>query len=372
MRRAIVDVDPPGFGTHSLEVMIEGALGRFRANSEAEVTLEASGETSSLSEAIQRTIYRIVQESLLNCRLHSEAESVRIELEVGRDLSLVIEDDGNGFDPSAAGRGEGLGLRHMRDRAQAAGGVLTIDSSEGSGTTIYLIVPGVMDAVTDAGPISVGYRGDADEAAPTVRVLVAETNGLQRAGLCRMVESDERMRVIGEAPALAHLHNQVRQLHPDVILLSTGLADGELKATISAIRAASPATAILAIAGAGDRGEELISAGSNGVIHRGLEAEEIVQAVISVAGGSQVVIAREDERSNGSSIESLTDRERSILTLVAAGETNAQIGKVLFLATKTVERQVATIVQKLSARNRAHAAAIAVSRGIVRSPGPSA
>jgi DNA-binding NarL/FixJ family response regulator len=51
--------------------------------------------------------------------------------------------------------------------------------------------------------------------------------------------------------------------------------------------------------------------------------------------------------------------------LMAAGRTNTEIGQTLFLATKTVERQVATIVRKLGARNRAHAAAIAVARHIV-------
>jgi DNA-binding NarL/FixJ family response regulator len=61
----------------------------------------------------------------------------------------------------------------------------------------------------------------------------------------------------------------------------------------------------------------------------------------------------------------LSPRERSILLLMAAGRTNTEIGKTLFLATKTVERQVATIVGKLGARNRAHAAALAVARHLV-------
>ena len=368
MRRAIADVDPPGFGTHTLEEMIEGALERFRGNSETDASLATSGDTSPLSEAIQRTVYRIVQESLLNCRLHSEADTVTIKLDVGRDLNLVIEDDGKGFEPGGAPRDEGIGLRHMDDRAQAAGGVLTVTTAVGAGTTISFVIPGVMDAVADAGRIGSGYPAGIGEVAPSVRVVVAEVHALLRAGLCRMIESDDRIRVIGEAPDPNHLRSQVRQLHPDVILLSTRLANGDLESTISAIRAASPATAIIAVAGAGDQSEQLISAGSNGVIHRALESEEMIQAVISVAGGSRIVIPREDEGSDGGTIKSLTEREQSILALVAAGETNAQIGKSLFLATKTVERQVATIVQKLSARNRAHAAAIAASTGIVRLP----
>jgi DNA-binding NarL/FixJ family response regulator len=92
--------------------------------------------------------------------------------------------------------------------------------------------------------------------------------------------------------------------------------------------------------------------------------------VISVAGGSQIVIARDDEPSAGEPVGLLTPRELSILALIAAGDTNAQIGDSLFIATKTVERQVATIIRKLGARNRAHATAVAVSRGIVQLPEP--
>ena len=54
-----------------------------------------------------------------------------------------------------------------------------------------------------------------------------------------------------------------------------------------------------------------------------------------------------------------------VMLLMATGRTNTEIGQNLFLATKTVERQVATIGRKLRARNRAHAAAIAVSRHII-------
>ena len=371
MRRAIVDVDPPGFGTHSLEEMIEAALERFRVNSDAQTTLSARGEISSLSEAIQRAIYRIVQEALLNCRLHSRASTVRIDLEVGRDLRLVIEDDGAGFEPSAARRGEGLGLRQMRDRAQAAGGMLTIDSSEGSGTAISLVVPGVMDAVADPGPVGSAYPGSADESAPTIRVLVAEANAVIRAGLRNMIEHDERLRVVGEARDPEHLSSQARSLHPDVLILSTDIARSDVEGTIAAIRSASPGTSVVAMAGAGDSSEQLIAAGSSGVIHRGLEADAIAQSVISVAGGTQIVIARDDELSAAESGGLLTSRELSILSLIAAGDTNAEIGETLFIATKTVERQVATIIRKLGARNRAHATAVAITRGIVRPPEPS-
>jgi DNA-binding NarL/FixJ family response regulator len=84
--------------------------------------------------------------------------------------------------------------------------------------------------------------------------------------------------------------------------------------------------------------------------------------VRAVASGASFVSSEPPITSGGTA---LSQRERSILALVAAGQTNTEIGKTLFLATKTVERQVATIVRKLGARNRAHAAAIAAARQIV-------
>lgn len=89
------------------------------------------------------------------------------------------------------------------------------------------------------------------------------------------------------------------------------------------------------------------------------ELGEVVRSAMSGAKVAPTEMAMTFE--NGA----LSARERSILLLMSAGRTNTEIGQTLFLATKTVERQVATIVRKLGARNRAHAAAIAVSRHIV-------
>jgi DNA-binding NarL/FixJ family response regulator len=200
--------------------------------------------------------------------------------------------------------------------------------------------------------------------------MVAEENAVIRAGLRNMIEQDERLRVVGEAPDVERLPGQVRSRHPDVVMLSTGLAGRDLGGLIEAIRKASPATSVLAIAAPRDSSDGLIEAGASGVIHLGLGAEAIAQSVISVVSGSQFVIARDDEQPAAAPGGALTPRELSILALIAAGDTNAQIGESLFISSKTVERQVATIVRKLGARNRAHATAVAVSRGLVRAPEP--
>ena len=110
--------------------------------------------------------------------------------------------------------------------------------------------------------------------------------------------------------------------------------------------------------------DQLVEAGVSGVVHKDVEAGEIVDAVRAVASGARLIAGPHSENGDGHG-SPLSSRERGILALVAAGRTNAEIAEELFFATKTVERHVARIVGKLGARNRAHAAARAVSRQLI-------
>jgi len=91
---------------------------------------------------VETTAYRLVQEGLTNVVKHAGADSVSIVLEWHQEqLQIVIEDDGNGFDPDAASTKGRLGLAGMRERLTLVGGSLTIDSATGSGTTLYFRIP---------------------------------------------------------------------------------------------------------------------------------------------------------------------------------------------------------------------------------------
>jgi len=89
-------------------------------------------------------VVRIAQEALANVRKHARAKSAAISLDGGDgELRLEVRDDGRGFDPAAVGSSipPRFGLATMRERAQAIGGRLTIDSSPGGGTQVTLCVP---------------------------------------------------------------------------------------------------------------------------------------------------------------------------------------------------------------------------------------
>jgi two-component system sensor histidine kinase UhpB len=105
--------------------------------------LSAEGET---------VMYRLAQEALNNVAKHARAEHVDVVLERASDhVSLIIEDNGVGFDASnAETAGEGLGLIGMRERAALVGADLQIESTPGGGTTVILRAPVVAPAITSA------------------------------------------------------------------------------------------------------------------------------------------------------------------------------------------------------------------------------
>jgi signal transduction histidine kinase len=101
---------------------------------------------SLISPEIKITVYRIIQEALTNVMKHSEAKRVSVVLEArGSSVIAIVEDDGNGFDikkESVFTNDERkLGLHGMYERATLIGGILTIESKPGMGTTVFVEVP---------------------------------------------------------------------------------------------------------------------------------------------------------------------------------------------------------------------------------------
>ena len=93
-----------------------------------------------LSPVTRETLFRIAQEALANVARHSSASRAEISIEYGKDpITLVIKDDGRGFDTSA--QHSGLGLHSMQERAETLGGSFTVASEPGRGTQIVVALP---------------------------------------------------------------------------------------------------------------------------------------------------------------------------------------------------------------------------------------
>ena len=120
-------------------------LTKYRTSYGLDARLEADNESVSvLTSQVTLQAFRIIQEALANVRKHANADQVwvRIKPDDGR-VRIVIEDDGQGFDPAqpATDARHGLGLQAMRERAESVGGQLEIDAQSGRGTRIVAWLP---------------------------------------------------------------------------------------------------------------------------------------------------------------------------------------------------------------------------------------
>jgi signal transduction histidine kinase/PAS domain-containing protein len=126
---------------------LEAALRQYSKAAGSELGLvvrfKARGFTRDrLPAAVETALYRIAQEAMTNVVRHAHATRVDVLVEVrGERVKLMVEDDGVGFEPHRSWRGDHIGLIGMRERAEALGGTLTIESAPGEGTTVVVEVP---------------------------------------------------------------------------------------------------------------------------------------------------------------------------------------------------------------------------------------
>lgn len=119
----------------SIERLAQSAASRFHLDLE----LDLQHPMPSLSPDVEQTIYRIAQESIENVSHHAQARKLCIRLSHnGQGTALTIEDDGIGFDTKAKVSTGHFGLVGMKERAELAGGKLTIESEKGRGTKVVL------------------------------------------------------------------------------------------------------------------------------------------------------------------------------------------------------------------------------------------
>jgi signal transduction histidine kinase len=120
----------------AIQRVAESAAARFRLN----LTLDLKNSTPSLSPDVEQSIYRVAQEAIENIVNHSHAKNFSVHLESNAHSTLIIQDDGIGFDMKSDASSGHFGLVGMRERAELAGGKLKIESEKGKGTKVTLTI----------------------------------------------------------------------------------------------------------------------------------------------------------------------------------------------------------------------------------------
>jgi signal transduction histidine kinase len=142
MRALIFELRPDSLETEGLVAALEKQLAAARARHNLTVT-GSLGSEPEVGLDVKEATYRIAQEALHNIVKHAQASSVSVDLaDSPTDFVLRITDDGRGFDPDMDYPGH-MGLRSMRERAERAGGSITIESRLGRGSTVSVRFPRV-------------------------------------------------------------------------------------------------------------------------------------------------------------------------------------------------------------------------------------
>ena len=146
LRRLAVDLRPPALNDLGLAPALQSYAESRLSQKGVRVRFDASGRETRSSSLIETSLYRVAQEAIDNIAIHAEASSVAITLRSdGPVLTLVVEDDGKGFEPAEVLADpdvvRGLGILSMQERVALAGGTFSVESAPGRGTRVRAETP---------------------------------------------------------------------------------------------------------------------------------------------------------------------------------------------------------------------------------------
>lgn len=365
-QRTVLGLGPMLLEGRSLTEAVALELALVESTAAIESRLIVVGETDALPPETARQLFRIVQESLTNVLEHAAARAVRVGLVYGRDTATVlVEDDGRGFDPAARSRTSpgrmattrGLGIQGLAARARLLGGTLEVESTPRWGTRVRAEVPYVASA-----PASTpGGRW---------RVLVVHERAVVRAGLVRLLgQVEPDIQVVGEAAHALEAVEAFQLLRPHVVLANLTLPRIDGAQLTSYLRSvdAGAAVVLLIDSFADDRVRGAAQIGAVGFVGNDAEPAAVARSIIAAARGDSLVPAGVlrgfSATGDPTADDALTARERQVRSLVEQGLADKQIASELRISVKTVEKHVGAILRKTGAANRTMLAGRAARRG---------
>jgi DNA-binding NarL/FixJ family response regulator len=214
----------------------------------------------------------------------------------------------------------------------------------------------------------------------TIRVLIADDQALVRTGFRLILEAEDDLEVVGEAPDGEHAVALAQRVKPDVCLMDIRMPRMDGITATRRLTDAGPAPRVIMLTTfeLDEYVLEALRAGAGGFLLKDVSAEELTSAVRIVAAGEALLAPRITRRlierfeqlpaasAPPAGWAELTDREREVFQLVVAGQSNAEIAAELFLSRPTIKTHVSHLMQKLGARDRVQLVVLAYRCGLAQ------
>lgn len=213
-----------------------------------------------------------------------------------------------------------------------------------------------------------------------IRILLVDDHAMVRMGLKMLLDANPEMEVVGQASEGNEAIVLAEQLAPDVILMDLSMPHGKdgLTATIE-LKKRMPDVVILILT-MHDDDEYLfrvVQSGASGCILKSAPHEELLSAIQTVAAGEAYLYPKATKRlmedyvtrlkqgENQDTYSILSEREREILSLIAKGYSNKEIGEMLYISVKTVETHKSNLMEKLQMKTRPELVKYAAKKGLL-------
>jgi DNA-binding NarL/FixJ family response regulator len=214
-----------------------------------------------------------------------------------------------------------------------------------------------------------------------IKVLIADDHRVVREGLSAILKTKENIEVVGEAQDGQEAIEKARSLVPDVVLMDVSMPRmGGVEAT-RVIKRELPHIGIVALTMYEEQQYifDLVRAGATGYLLKDTDSSQIVKAIQSIYRGESLIhpsvaskilaefalLAQKKGKKPSWVEHDLTEREITVLRLVADGKTNKEIANNLDLSEKTVKNHVRNIFHKLQVYDRTQAAILAIRKGLI-------
>ena len=241
-------------------------------------------------------LYQSVRELLINVVKHAETSSAKISLSIDdRDgLQIVVQDSGPGFDIAAhvvKTTGRHFGISSIRERMEAMGGWLEMESTLNRGTTVTLGLPLTTESQTEAmpkGSITGGQMktAPASDKSDVIRVMLVDDHAMIRQGLRTILDGYNDLTVVAEASNGLEAVCVAADEMPDVIVMDVSMPKMDGIEATRQIKAFHPTAVIIAISADNPRDyiEAMVRAGTAAYITKEVPADELHNTIVTLAG----------------------------------------------------------------------------------------